>query len=427
VCLGAGPCGESLADRLKGSGLSLAVVENRLVGGECPYWGCIPSKTMIRSAETLAEAGRARTLAASRVDWTVDFPKVAKRVHWMARDLDDSNAARALESNGARLVRATAVYRGDRQVELDSGDQLRARRAVVIATGTRPAVPPLPGLDQVTHWTNREAVLAETLPGSLAVVGGGAVGVELAQAFARLGSRVTIHQAMERLVHLEEPEVGAILGEAFDAEGIEVRTNVHLDRAPDADVVLLATGRRPNTDGFEIELDRRGFVNVDRATLEAQEPGVFAGGDVNGIYGFTHVSHYHGQVIGRRLRGQSVHADHEAIPRVTFTDPEIASVGLTEAQARERGLEVRTAVADAGRTGRGYIHDLKKGLVKLVADRRAGVLVGATIVGPRAGEMLGELALAIKTRVPLTVLDDTVHGFPTFSRVLQGLFAELVA
>jgi pyruvate/2-oxoglutarate dehydrogenase complex dihydrolipoamide dehydrogenase (E3) component len=348
-------------------------------------------------------------------------------VLWMARDLDDTNAARALEGTGARLYRGTAVYRGDHQVELDSGDLLRARRAVVIATGTRPALPPLAGLDQVNHWTNREAVLAEQLPPTLAVVGGGAVGVELAQAFARFGARVTVHQAMERLVHLEEPEVGEILGEAFAAEGIEVRTNAHLERAPEADAVLLATGRTPNTDGFEIAKDKRGFVSVDRATLEAQEPGVFAGGDVNGIYGFTHVSWYHGQVIGRRLRGEAAQADHEAIPRVTFTDPEIASVGLTETQARERGIEVRTAAIDAARTGRGYIHDLKKGLIKLVADRRAGVLVGATIVSPRAGEMLGELALAVKARVPLSVLDDTVHGFPTFSRVLQGLFAELVA
>ena len=392
------------------------MVENRLVGGECPYWGCIPSKTMIRSAETLAEAGRARNLAASRVDWTVDFPKVSKRVHWMARDLDDANAAKALEGNGARLFRATAVYRGDRQVELDSGERLRARRAVVIATGTRPAVPPLAGLDQVAHWTNREAVLAETLPESLAVVGGGAVGVELAQAFARLGSRVTVHQAMARLVHLEEPEAGRVRVGRRRCR----RPAAEDDLRPAVDVDIIGSMK-------PIAKDQRGFVTVDRNTLEAPEAGVFAGGDVNGIYGFTHVSWYHGQVIGRRLRGESVRADHESIPRVTFTDPEIASVGLTEAQARERGLEVRTAVADAALTGRGYIHDLKKGLVKLVADRRAGVLVGATIVSPRAGEMLGELALAIKARVPLSVLNDTVHGFPTFSRVLQGLFAELVA
>jgi len=402
------------------------VIENRLVGGECPYWGCIPSKTMLRSAEVLAEAGRARELAASRVEWTVDFPKVAKRVHWMARDLDDTNAARALEGNGARLYRATARYTGDREVELDSGDRLRARRAVVIATGTRPAIPALAGLDQVTHWSNREAVLAERLPASLAVIGGGAMGVELAQAFARFGTRVTVHQAMARLVHLEEPEAGDILGDAFRAEGIEVRTDAHLDHAPPGDVVLVAAGRIPNTDDFAIARDQRGFVTVDRATLEA-EPGVYAGGDVNGIYGFTHVSWYHGQVIGRRIRGEPAVADHEAIPRVTFTDPEIASVGLTEVQAKERGLDVKVASADAAQAARGYIHDLKKGLVKLVADRRGQVLVGATIVSPRAGEMVGELALAIKARIPLSVLDDTVHGFPTFSRVLQGLFAELIA
>jgi pyruvate/2-oxoglutarate dehydrogenase complex dihydrolipoamide dehydrogenase (E3) component len=344
----------------------------------------------------------------------------------MARDLDDANAAKALEANGARLYRATARYAGDREVELDSGDRLRALKAVVIATGTRPAVPPIDGLDQVTQWTNREAVLAEQLPGSLAVIGGGAVGVELAQAFARFGTKVTVHQAMPRLVHLEEPEAGDILGAAFQAEGIEVRTDIHLDRAPAGDVVLVAAGRTPNTDDFAIARDQRGFVTVDRATLEA-EPGVYAGGDVNGIYGFTHVSWYHGQVIGRRIRGEPAVADHEAVPRVTFTDPEIASVGLTEAQARERGLDVKVVSADAAQTGRGYIHDLKKGLVKLVADRRGQVLVGATIVSPRAGEMVGELALAIKARIPLSVLDDTVHGFPTFSRVLQGLFAELIA
>jgi pyruvate/2-oxoglutarate dehydrogenase complex dihydrolipoamide dehydrogenase (E3) component len=402
------------------------VVENRLVGGECPYWGCIPSKTMIRSAEVLAEAGRARELAASRVEWTVDFPKAAKRVHWMARDLDDTNAAKALESAGARLFRATARYVGDGQVELDSGDRLHARRAVVIATGTRPAVPPIPGLDRVTHWTNREAVLAEELPGSLAVIGGGAVGVELAQAFARFGVRVTVFQAMERLVHLEEPEVGAILGAAFAAEAIEVRTGVKLDATPAADVVLVAAGRIPNTDDFTVAKDQRGFVEVDRATLEA-DPGVFAGGDVNGIYGFTHVSWYHGQVIGRRLRGESAVAAHDAIPRVTFTDPEIASVGLTEAQARERGVDVKVASADMAQTSRGYAHGLKQGLVKLVADQTARRLVGATVVSPRAGEIIGELALAIRAGVPLAVLDDTVHGFPTFSRVLQGLFAELNA
>ncbi len=230
---------------------------------------------MIRSAEVLAEAGRARELAASRVEWTVDFPKVAKRVHWMARDLDDTNAAKALEA-GARLFRATARYAGDGQVELDSGDRLHARRAVVIATGTRPAVPPIPGLDRVIHWTNREAVLAEELPDSLAVIGGGPVGVELAQAFARFGVRVTVFQAMERLVHLEEPEVGEILGAAFATEAIEVRTGVKLDATPAADVVLVATGRTPNTDGFTVAKDQRGFVEVDRATLEA-EPGVFAG------------------------------------------------------------------------------------------------------------------------------------------------------
>src|SRR4030088_2996221 len=191
VCLGGGVAGEAIAGGLEGSGLTLAVVERELVGGECPYWACIPSKTLLRSGETLEEAGRARTLAASRVEWELDFPKVSKRVLWMARDLDDTRPAAALEATGAKLIRGAGKLLDSRTVEV-GGERLVARRAVVIANGSTAAIPPIPGLDQVDYWTNRQATVPRELPASLVVLGGGAVGVELGQAFARLGSKVTI-------------------------------------------------------------------------------------------------------------------------------------------------------------------------------------------------------------------------------------------
>jgi pyruvate/2-oxoglutarate dehydrogenase complex dihydrolipoamide dehydrogenase (E3) component len=363
----------------------------------------------------------------------------------MARDWNDAGAASALEEAGARVFRSRGRVVGQRQVELDGGDVLTAKGAVVVATGTRPAVPPIPGLDGVEYWTNREAVSAKKLPASLLVIGGGAVGVELAQAFARFGSEVTVVEGGPHLLPAEEPEAGEVLAKALTDEGVKIvagssvagvergRAGVKVTLkggAPlEAERLLVATGRKPNLDGFDLggaglAAGPRGFLQVDRSSLVAGD-GVYGGGDVTGIYGFTHVSHYHGTLIAGAIRGHARKADHSAVPRVTFTDPEIASVGVSEASARESGLDVRVARADVPTTARGYIHDAKHGFVKLVADRGAGVLVGATVVSPRAGEMIGELALAVRAKVPLTVLDDTLHGFPTFSRVLQGLFAEL--
>jgi pyruvate/2-oxoglutarate dehydrogenase complex dihydrolipoamide dehydrogenase (E3) component len=445
ICIGAGPAGEALTAALHGSGLSLAVVENERVGGECAYWGCMPSKTQIRSAETLTEAGRARELAASRVEWTVDFDKVAKRVKWMTRDLDDAGAAKALEDKGARVVRGTGRLIGPRTVAVD-GDRLTASRAIVIATGTKASAPPIPGLDGVDYWTNREAVQAVALPRSLVVIGGGAVGVELGQAFARFGTRVHIIEASDRVVSLEEPEAGAFLGRQLEAEGIHVVTGAKIASVEkvgvgvrlrlqsgetiEAERLLIAAGRRPSTEGFDLEAagvktNSRGFIQVDPATLIAGA-GIYAAGDINGIGGFTHLADYQGTRIGRAIRDAAgSQADHRAVPRVTFTDPEIGSVGMSERQAAEKGIRVETASADVGRTARGYIHGEPGGLIKLVADRERKVLVGATIVSPRAGEMLSELSLALKLQVPISSMEDLVHPFPTFSRVLQWMFAEL--
>jgi pyruvate/2-oxoglutarate dehydrogenase complex dihydrolipoamide dehydrogenase (E3) component len=445
VCLGGGVAGEAIAGGLRDSGLTLAVVERELVGGECPYWGCVPSKTLLRSSETLTEADRARVLAASRVEWTVDFPKVSKRVLWMARDLDDGRPAAQVEATGAKLFRGEGQLTDLRTVAV-GGEQLIARRAVVIANGSTAAIPPIPGLDSVEFWTNRQAAIPRELPATLAILGGGAIGVELGQAFARLGSKVTVIEAGPMFLGLEEPEAGAALRPHLEADGITLRigdpciavekrsasavvVRLKSGASVSADRLLVATGRRPNAEAWRatgIARTERGWLKVDPETLEAQ-PGIFGAGDVTGLGGFTHLAYYHGQVVARRLRGLDARADHTAIPRVTFTDPEIASVGLSEAAARARGIDVVVASADPAETARGYIHDFHGGALKLVGDRKRGVLIGATLVTPRAGEILGELVLAIKVSTPLKTLADVIHPFPAFNRVLGASLEQLAA
>jgi pyruvate/2-oxoglutarate dehydrogenase complex dihydrolipoamide dehydrogenase (E3) component len=444
VCLGGGVAGEAIAGGLQGSGLTLAVVERELVGGECPYWGCIPSKTLLRSGETLEEAGRARTLAASRVDWELDFPKVSKRVYWMARDLDDTRPAAALEATGAKLVRGEGKLIDPMTVEV-GGERLIGRRAVVVANGGTALIPPIPGLDKVDFWTNRQAVLPRELPGSLAVLGGGAIGVELGQAFARFGSKVTIIEAGPRFLGAEEPEAGVALRPHLLADGmtllvgdpctgvekatVGVILTLKSGATVHADRLLVATGRRPNFEAWQgagLPQTDRGWLKVNPATLEARV-NVYGAGDVTGLGGFTHLAYYHGQIVARRLRGEDARADHAAVPRVTFTDPEVASVGLSEVAARERGLNVVTATADPAETARGYIHDFHEGTLKLIGDRDRGVLVGATMVTPRAGEILGELVLALRAGTPLRTLADVIHPFPAFNRVLGAVLQELAA
>ncbi len=450
VCLGGGVAGEALAEGLRDSGLTLAVVERELVGGECPYWGCIPSKTLLRSGETLSEADRARTLAASRVEWTVDFPKVSKRVLWMARDLDDRKPAAAMEATGARLFRGDGRLIDRCRVAV-GGDELIARRAVVIANGGTAIIPPIPGLDIVDYWTNRQAAIPRELPASLAILGGGAIGVELGQAFARLGSKVTMIEAGPKFLGAEEPEAGAALRPHLEADCITLLTGdpcvavekasaqpssssavvLHLKSGAvvSADRLLVATGRRANAEAWRatgLVQTERGWLKVDPVTLEAQ-PGVYGAGDVTGFGGFTHLAYYHGEIVARRLRGIDARADHTAVPRVTFTDPEIASVGLSEAAARAKGIDVVVTTADPAEAARGYIHDFHKGALKLVGDRASGVLIGATLVTPRAGEIIGELVLAIKLRTPLKTLADVIHPFPAFNRVLGASLEDLAA
>jgi pyruvate/2-oxoglutarate dehydrogenase complex dihydrolipoamide dehydrogenase (E3) component len=444
VCLGGGVAGEAVTYGLEGSGLSLAVVERELVGGECPYWGCVPSKTLLRSGEVLEEAGRARTLAASRVEWDVDFPKVSRRVLWMARDLSDVLPAAALQKAGANLFRGPGTMVDLRTIEV-GGRQLVARKAVVIANGGTATIPPIEGLDKVGYWTNRQAAVPRELPGRLVVLGGGAVGVELAQGFARLGSKVTIVEAGPRVLGIEEPEASAALLPHLQADGIEVvvgdaavavekhagDTVLHLQSGAivSGDRLLVSVGRRPNFEAWKaagLTQTDRGWLKVDPATLEARD-GIYGAGDITGIGGFTHLAYYHGQIVARRLRGEDARADHTAVPRVTYTDPEVASVGLSEGTARDHGLDVAVVTLDPADTARGEIADFHTGALKLVADRTRGVLIGATLVTPRAGEILGELVLAVKSGTQVRTLADTIHPYPAFNRVLGAAFGHLAS
>jgi pyruvate/2-oxoglutarate dehydrogenase complex dihydrolipoamide dehydrogenase (E3) component len=445
ICIGGGTVSESVVAKLKGTDTSIAVIECDKIGGECPYWGCIPSKTLLRSALVLAEAGRARALAASRVEWEVDFDKIAERANFMARYTDDTKATESLLKQGATVIRGEGHLVGPRTVMV--GDRrLTARRGIVIGTGTSAAIPPIHGLENVPYWTNREATLTRVLPTSLLVLGSGPIGAELAQAFAQFGSEVRVIESLDRVIPAEEPEASIELAKAFDSDGIAVSlgskavaaeatgsgVSVQLETGESfsAETLLVAVGRRPKLFGFDLDAaglttTENGWIKVDGATLVAA-PGIWAGGDITGIGAFTHLSWYHGQVIGAQLRGDNAIADHRAIPRVTFTDPEIASVGLSEELARRQLANVRTVSEDSGNGTRGYINGPPGGVIKLVADLERSVLVGALVVGPRAGEMIAELTLAIRAEVPLAVLVDTLHAFPTFSRDLDGLFAKLI-
>jgi pyruvate/2-oxoglutarate dehydrogenase complex dihydrolipoamide dehydrogenase (E3) component len=372
---------------------------------------------------------------------------VSTRVLSMARDLDDSRPAAAMEATGARLVRGEGRLTDLRTVAVGS-EQLIARHAVVIANGSTASIPRIPGLDTVEFWTNRQAAIPRELPASLAILGGGAIGVELGQAFARLGSKVTVIEAGPTFLGLEEPEAGAALRPHLEADGVRLVLGdpcvaverqstdcsavvLHLKSGASvpADRLLVATGRRPNAEAWResgLAVTERGWLKVDPATLEACS-GVFGVGDITGLGGFTHLAYYHGQVVAQRLRGIDAKADHSAVPRVTFTDPEIASVGLSEAVARERGCDVVVASADPAEAARGVIHDFHRGALKLVADRERGVLIGATLVTPRAGEIVGELILAIKLGTPVKTLADVIHPYPAFNRVLGQSLDELAA
>jgi pyruvate/2-oxoglutarate dehydrogenase complex dihydrolipoamide dehydrogenase (E3) component len=445
VVIGMGPGGEHVADQLAKTGLSVAGVEDRLVGGECPYWGCVPSKMMIRAADLITEGRRIPGIAGDSVV-SPDWEPVAARIRAEATDnWNDAVAADRFTDAGGTLFRGHGRITALGEVTVGTA-VLRVRRGIVINVGTSPAIPPIPGLAGTPFWTNREIIESEAVPPSLVVLGGGAIGAELAQVFARFGARVSVVEALGQLLPAEEPESGKLLAKIFAEEGMTVTTgtraeSVSHDRASGFEVrltdgsevrgdrLLVATGRTTDLAGLGVGalgLDEAArWIPVDEHMRAA--PGTWAIGDVVGHGAFTHMSMYHAGIVIDDILGRPHHpAEYHAVPRVTFTDPEIASVGLTEAQARQRIGAVSTGFSQLPASSRGWIHKAgNSGFIKLVADSGRGVLVGATSAGPMGGEVLSMLTLAVHAAVPLQRLAEMIYAYPTFHRAVADALSQL--
>ncbi len=405
----------------------MTLVESRLVGGECSYYACMPTKTMLRATELSASLDRAPGLGAERPD----AAGVWSWRDWMTSDWDDAGQVAWLEEQNCSLVRGEAQVARPGVVTV-GGQELRYD-ALVVATGSRPVVPD--GVAGVEHWTNREATSTHEVPESLAVLGSGPVGAELAQFFARMGSRVTVIERGERLLGRVHADAGALLADVFRDDGIDVRLGVSVEGAEpgirlslsdgstlDCERLLVATGRTANTDGLNLEavgctIGRRG-VEVDDRCRAAD--GVWAIGDVNGIAQFTHVGKYQARVVAANLCGRETRADYRAIPAGIFTDPEIATVGRTEGEL----VSARWELSATPRTST-YEKPARDGFVRLFADPAERVLVGAVAVGPQATEWLGQLTLAVRSATPVDVLLDTIQPYPTFSEAIFFALREL--
>jgi dihydrolipoamide dehydrogenase len=433
VVLGAGAAGEAFIAALRrfDEDVSITVVERELVGGECSYFACIPSKTLLRPLE-IAYRARHATGVTAEINRAEVFA-------WRDENAekDDKSQADWVEGLGAELVRGEGevtepgvVRVGERELPYDE---------LMIATGSLPTAPKLDGLDGIDHWTSREGTSSSEVPDSLIVVGGGAVGCELAQFYARMGTRVSLIQSGDYLLERVDREAGELLGKALEEEGVEL----HLGTRPnavaragtkirvlcsgemevEADQLLIATGRRPNVEGFglerlDLEIGKEGIRVNER--LRAGE-NVWAVGDVTGVALFTHVGKYQGRLAAANMAGEDRRANYDAIPAAIFTDPQIASVGDTTG---EGAVTASWKLESVSRTST-YQRPKRPGLVKLFADKEHGVLVGAVAVGPEAGEWLGQLTLAVRARVPVEVLRDTIQPFPTFSEAIYFAAREL--
>ncbi len=444
VVVGLGPGGRSAAGDLAKAGLEVVGVDEHLVGGECSFYGCTPTKMMTRAAELLGETRRVAGMAgASTV--VPEWADVAERIaNEATHGWHDDAEVDQLTASGVTFVRGHGRLAGSRSVTVD-GQTFVARRGVVLGTGTRPAVPPIEGLAGTPYWTNRDAVKVSRLPESMIVIGGSAIAVELCQVFARFGVTVCLVEVAGRILAQSEPEASALITEAFAAEGIDVHTGADIvgvthaegrfhvelgEQTLEAEKLLVVAGRANNLS--DIGLETVG-LDPEAAALDTDDrmrvrDGLWAIGDITGEGGYTHVAHYQaGIVTAAILRGDNgPRADYRAVPDVTFTDPEIGSVGVTEAQARDEGRRVLTGFADLAASPRGWTHKRgNSGFVKVVEDADEQVLVGATVAGPRAGELLAHLTLAIHARVPTGSLSTMMYPFPTFTETIEAALSDL--
>ena len=445
IVIGGGSAGENVAGRVTAGGLSAVVVESELVGGECSYWACMPSKALLRPGEALAAVRRVPGARAA-VTGTIDVGEALRRRDALANNWDDSGQVQWLKSAKTDLVRGHARLAGERTVTVDTQEggnrTLQARRAVVVATGSGAAIPPIEGLAEAGYWDSRQVTTAKEVPGRLIVLGGGVVGVEMAQAWYTLGAReVTIVEALDRLLPMEEPFAGELLEKAFSDMGVKVITGARMTKVQrngangaitatledgtelNGDQIVVAVGRRPLTGDLGVEtvgLEPGRYIRVDDQLRAVDVPGgwLYAAGDVNGRSLLTHMGKYQARIVGDVILGKesTAWADNVGAPRVVFTDPQVAAVGLTEKQAREKGLNIRTISYPFGASGgAAALGDGVGGNCQIIIDEDRRVLVGATFVGPDAGEMIHAATIAIVGEVTLDKLWHAVPSFPTIS------------
>lgn len=439
VVIGAGTAGEAAAYMARARGASVAVVDRELFGGSCPFWACMPSKTLLHAAAVHACGG------------SYEWPKASARRDYMINregtDVpSDAGHVRGLEGAGAVVIRGTARVAGPAMVVVTGDDGERTLQApnIIVAVGSAPKIPRIEGLDSIVPWTNRDATTTRDLPASLLILGAGPTGVEMAQVFARYGVPTVLVAAQPRVNPKDHPRNSAALEAGLRRDGVDVRTGVRALRvraraaASGAHVVdlsdgssvegheiLLAVGRTLPLAGLGLETVG---VDTDAAVLAVGPDlriadGVYVAGDAGGPEMHTHLAHYQGELAVRIALGDDVRPDYSAIPRVVYTDPEVAGVGLTLDQATAAGFDAFEEVADLATTAKGYVAEAS-GHVTIVVDRRTRTLRGAFIAGPAASEVIHEAVLALKTQTPIDVLADMIHAFPTTARVMGSLFTQ---
>jgi pyruvate/2-oxoglutarate dehydrogenase complex dihydrolipoamide dehydrogenase (E3) component len=449
IVIGAGVAGREGAGRLAQAGLSVAILESELVGGECPFFACIPSKSLLRPEEALTEARRIPG-AAEAATGKLDVPAVLARRDEIIHNLEDSSYLPWLESEGIELVRERGRLDGDRRVRAGA-DTLVARKAVIVATGTGPAMPPIDGLSDAHPWTNRELTTTKAVPASLVILGGGAVGAEMAQAWSTLGSEVTLIEASDRLIGREEPFAAEQVATSLRERGVDVRLGakavaihrertggevvVELDEGPEvrAGELAVAVGRRPRTGDLGLEtvgLEPGNWIDVDDQLRATGVDGdwLYAVGDVNGRALLTHIGKYQARIASDNILGQRAAATEDGLrsSRVLFTDPQVAAVGHTLQSAQDAGLKVHTVEASTSANAGGNFYGRNAvGTSRLVIDDDRGVVVGATITGSEVADFLHAATIAVVGEVPLERLSHAVPAFPTRSEVWSVLMTEL--
>jgi dihydrolipoamide dehydrogenase len=414
------------------------LIERELIGGECAYWACVPSKTLLRAAEIGAEASRVAGTARPSQTWS----KVAAYRDYMVRDLDDSEEAETYEKQGVKVFRGAGSIAGAGRVRI--GDVEIGAERIVIATGSETVVPPIDGLDEAGYWTNRDVTGMKEVPASACVLGGGPVGIELAQLLRRFGAQVTLVEQAERLLSREDERVSELLADALGDDGIEIHLGAEVAAITDdgavrlaggdelaCERIVVATSRAPRLKELGLEKlgvePGQGGIDVDERCRVEGIDGVYAIGDVTGVMPFSHVAMYQGRVVVDDLLGKATRASYDAVPRTVFCDPEAAAVGLTASRARERGIDVADATLKLSeQIARPSTYETDpRGELSVIADRQRRVLVGAWAVAPLAGEWIHYAALAIKAAVPLDILSDTVAQFPTYTEIYVKAIAKL--